>query len=145
MAALSIPYYPIDDLLDNKVGEKTDPINPNHYKTESGVDCIDIAELFPYSLGNAIKYAWRAGKKDNLEQDLKKCEWYLNRALLNGEDSLFLNNSSNILRAKRLFNKLSETDLPKLNNIIVSRILDGQLYYALSHIDDWLVESSNET
>ena len=33
------------------------PINPNHYKTQSGVSCIDIAELFPYSLGNAIKYA----------------------------------------------------------------------------------------
>lgn len=62
-----------------------DPINPNHYKTSS-VECIEIAELFPYTLGNAIKYAWRAGLKDNLIQDLNKCLWYLNRALDNGDD-----------------------------------------------------------
>ena len=37
------------------------PINPNHYKTPSGVSCIDIAELFPYSLGNAIKYGRKEG------------------------------------------------------------------------------------
>lgn len=62
-----------------------DPINPNHYKTNN-VECIEIAELFPYTLGNAIKYAWRAGLKDNLIQDLNKCLWYVNRALDNGDD-----------------------------------------------------------
>ena len=31
-----------------------DLINPNHYKTPSGVSCIDIAELFPYSLVSRI-------------------------------------------------------------------------------------------
>ncbi len=116
-----------------------DPINPIHYKTESGVQAIDIAELFPYSLGNAIKYAWRAGKKDDLKQDLEKCEWYLNRAMTNGEDSLFMSYHSSVLRARRLFAKLNKTDLPELNYELVSRILDGRLEYALTHIDDWLV------
>lgn len=64
-----------------------DPINPSHYKT-SGVECIEIAELFPYTLGNAIKYAWRAGLKDDLQQDLKKCSWYLNRAMANCDEFL---------------------------------------------------------
>ena len=121
------------------------PINPNHYKTQSGVECIDVAELFPYALGNSIKYAWRAGKKDNLKQDLEKCEWYLNRAMANGEDSLFMNYHSSVLKARRLFTKLNKADLPELNYELVSRILDGQLEYALTHIDDWLVGGDNET
>ena len=119
--------------------QSNDPINPIHYKTESGVQAIDIAELFPYSLGNAIKYAWRAGKKDNLKQDLEKCEWYLNRAMANGEDSLFMSYHASVLKARRLFVKLNKTDLPALNHELVSRILDGRLEYALTHIDDWLV------
>lgn len=148
----SVPYYPLDeeqvtvvcevnkDELDNgNLKETNDPINPNHYKTNSGVECIDVAELFPYALGNAIKYAWRAGKKDNLKQDLEKCEWYLNRALANGEDSLFMGYHSSVLKARRFFAKLNKTDLPELNYELVSRILDGRLEYALIHIDDWLV------
>lgn len=122
----------------NKVGTN-DPINPNHYKTQSGVECIGVAELFPYALGNAIKYAWRAGKKDDLKQDLEKCEWYLNRAMANGEDSLFMSYHSSVLKARRLFAKLNKADLPELNYELVSRILDGRLEYALTHIDDWLV------
>ena len=139
----SVPYYPLDGeeqvTVVGKVGENNDPINPNHYKTQSGVECIDVAELFPYSLGNAIKYAWRAGKKDNLKQDLEKCEWYLNRAMANGEDSLFMSYHSSVLKARRLFAKLNKTDLPELNYELVSRILDGRLEYALTHIDDWFV------
>lgn len=126
------------------------PINPNHYKTQSGVSCIDIAELFPYSLGNAIKYAWRAGKKGGtandlngrayfLKQDLGKCEWYLNRAIENGEDYLFIGYNLGVLKARRLFAKLNKADLPELNYELVSRILDGRLEYALIHIDDWPV------
>lgn len=65
--------------------KSNDPINPNHYKTNS-IECIEIAELFPYTLGNAIKYAWRAGLKDDLIQDLNKCLWYLDRAIANGDD-----------------------------------------------------------
>lgn len=30
---------------------------------------------------NAFKYNWRAGKKDNVIQDLKKAGWYLNKAI----------------------------------------------------------------
>lgn len=56
-----------------------DPINPSHYKS-TGVECIEVAEAFPYSIGNAIKYAWRAGLKDDLLQDLLKCQWYIERA-----------------------------------------------------------------
>lgn len=63
-----------------------DPINPNQYKTNSGIECIDIAQHFPYTLGNAIKYAWRAGQKDDLIQDLEKSLWYMNKTLEEGYD-----------------------------------------------------------
>lgn len=149
----SVPYYPLDGEEQVTVigSVDNDPISPNHYKTQSGVQAIDIAELFPYSLGNAIKYAWRAGKKGGtandlngreyfLKQDLGKCEWYLNRAIENGEDSLFMGYHLSVLKARRLFAKLNKADLPELNYELVSRILDGRLEYALIHIDDWLVE-----
>jgi hypothetical protein len=31
--------------------------------------------------GNAIKYLWRAGKKDDILQDIRKALWYLNRLI----------------------------------------------------------------
>jgi len=37
--------------------------------------------------GNAIKYIWRAGEKDDEIQDLKKARWYIDREIqrLGGE------------------------------------------------------------
>lgn len=60
-----------------------DPINPNHYKTKSGLEVIDIIEAFQldFKLGNAIKYILRAGKKDHIVQDLKKAIWYIERKI----------------------------------------------------------------
>lgn len=142
----SVPYYPLDgeeqvtvigkvnkDELDN------DPINPNHYKTDSGVQAIDIAELFPYSLGNAIKYAWRAGKKDNLKQDLEKCEWYLNRALANGEIIFLKPFTQATHKAWHKFKKVQD-ELPVRNAEVLSNILQGNLQAALNLVDSWITE-----
>ncbi len=43
-----------------------DPINPQHYKTESGLEAIDVIEGFGLNFhrGNAFKYLARAGRKD---------------------------------------------------------------------------------
>lgn len=61
-----------------------DKINPSHYKDgfpRKPVECIEVAEHLPFCLGNAIKYIWRAGKKDgeDLLTDLAKARWYLER------------------------------------------------------------------
>ncbi len=69
---------------------KNDPINPNHYKTNSGLEVIDVIEAFKlgFKLGNAIKYILRAGKKGSRVEDLKKAIWYIEREILkdsNGE------------------------------------------------------------
>ena len=61
-----------------------DPINPSHYQDtppNSGIrgECIDYAERLGFAAGNAFKYAWRAGRKGDMRQDLEKAAWYLRR------------------------------------------------------------------
>lgn len=60
----------------------TDSINPDHYKySESGVECIQVTEQMSFTLGNAVKYLWRVGHKDDLLTDLYKARWYLDREM----------------------------------------------------------------
>ena len=71
---------------------KTDSVNhPVHYNSLGAVcskcghpiECIDVTEHLGFSLGNAVKYLWRAGLKDGatMEEDLKKSLWYITRKL----------------------------------------------------------------
>jgi hypothetical protein len=56
--------------------------HPSHYTSHpSGVECIDIIEHFVTNIGNAVKYLWRAGMKDDLLQDLEKARWYVDREI----------------------------------------------------------------
>lgn len=59
-----------------------DTINPQHYKTASGTQVIDVTEELNFCRGNVVKYVSRAGKKGGPEteiEDLKKAMWYLKR------------------------------------------------------------------
>lgn len=62
-----------------------DPVNhPDHYTSHpSGVECIQIAEHMNFCLGNALKYIWRAGLKQEVDsvEDLRKAEWYIRREI----------------------------------------------------------------
>jgi hypothetical protein len=56
--------------------------HPPHYtNSPSGIECVEIAERLSFNLGNALKYIWRAGKKnpETLREDLQKALWYVNR------------------------------------------------------------------
>lgn len=56
--------------------------HPKHYNAHpSGIECIDVVEHMPFNLGNAVKYIWRAGLKDDAIEDLKKAAWYVNREI----------------------------------------------------------------
>lgn len=63
----------------------TDPVDhPSHYNQHpSGVECIDIVEHMTFNVGNAVKYVWRSGLKDDKTEieDLRKAAWYLNREI----------------------------------------------------------------
>lgn len=61
-----------------------DAVNhPAHYTEHpSGVECIVVTEHMNFCLGNAVKYIWRAGLKDNdAVEDLRKAVWYINREI----------------------------------------------------------------
>lgn len=63
-----------------------DPVNqPKHYTSDpSGIECIQITRHRNFNIGNAIKYLWRAGLKnegltglDKQVQDLEKAIFYI--------------------------------------------------------------------
>lgn len=63
----------------------SDPINPSHYSAPgvTGVELIDLIDHLPFARGNAIKYVFRAGKKDPSKEveDLKKALWLIQREI----------------------------------------------------------------
>lgn len=67
-----------------KVDNVSHPIYYNCHP--SGIECIDIARHYCFSIGNAFKYLWRAGLKGDANlsdkekeiEDLKKAIWYIN-------------------------------------------------------------------
>ena len=64
-----------------------DKVNsPNHYKI-GGIETIDFIEAknLDYLLGNVVKYISRAEYKDSKVENLKKAQWYMNRAVANLE------------------------------------------------------------
>lgn len=58
--------------------------HPSHY-TDGKIEVLDFIEAkkLSYHLGNVVKYICRAGKKseDTRLEDLKKAQFYLNRAI----------------------------------------------------------------
>lgn len=66
---------------------KKDNVNhPKHYISDpSGIECIDVTRHRNFNIGNAIKYLWRAGLKEDKDrkiidkqvEDLNKAVWYL--------------------------------------------------------------------
>lgn len=64
--------------------------HPKHYTSHpSGIECIQVTEHYNFNIGNAIKYLWRNGLKDEdgkelrekQIEDLKKAAWYINREI----------------------------------------------------------------
>lgn len=75
-------------LAKNEESTAGDMVNsPNHYNA-GGYECWDVMEavfgpeaVYHFSLCNAFKYLFRAGKKDDLVQDLRKAIVYLEKAI----------------------------------------------------------------
>lgn len=65
-----------------------DSVNhPKHYTSHpSGIECIQITEHLSFTIGNAIKYLWRADEKGGVE-DLQKAVWYINREISKREQA----------------------------------------------------------
>ena len=66
------------DIVENTEQRKETVKHPAHYnKLPSGIECIDVVEWFNFNKGNAIKYVWRAGHKNDEIEDLRKAIFYL--------------------------------------------------------------------
>lgn len=75
--------------------EQKDNINPDHYKNQTSLECIEAMEIIfgrdavmNFCRCNAWKYIWRWKNKNGTE-DLEKANWYLERAyeMLDGADA----------------------------------------------------------
>ena len=76
--------------LDRLVADELEKVNdsvyqPKHYELMDGIESIEVIacsltgdEWRGFCLGNALKYRLRVGKKDNIEQELKKADNYTN-------------------------------------------------------------------
>lgn len=81
-----MPHVYASNIIDAKdIEEKfhitVDQVNhPTHYTSDpSGVECIQITRHRNFNIGNAFKYLWRAGIKDDKKQieDLQKAIFYI--------------------------------------------------------------------
>lgn len=82
----AIKHY--KELAEKVRKRKMDNINhPQHY--EGSIECIDAMQesigvngVIYFCIGNAFKYIWRCRKKHETPvEDLKKCSWYINKAI----------------------------------------------------------------
>jgi hypothetical protein len=66
--------------------ENSSVIHPKHYGgKDNPYEAIKVIEAWDvgFNLGNTLKYISRAGKKDNIIQDLEKALFYLDREIQN--------------------------------------------------------------
>ena len=63
--------------------QANDPVNnPAHYNSnKSGIEAITFIEHMPANIANAMKYLYRAGKKDETIQEYRKAIWYTFREI----------------------------------------------------------------
>ena len=94
-----------------------DKINPEHYKSIKGLECIDCLEATVEGLvgveatdtGNIMKYLWRWKKKDGAN-DLRKIEWYVKHLIahVNGDEEKL--KTMNEIMLDQQFDELHDED-----------------------------------
>lgn len=116
-----------------------DAVNhPRHYNVHpSGIECIDIAELLTFNMGNCLKYCWRAGEKLDAAEDLKKARWYLDRELARHDDlsPAELGEEGEILKYTRLARRLTplQTHTDLASQVAVAMLLPMRIRHRTVH------------
>ena len=66
--------------------------SPPHYN-KSDIECIDAIKaalgdnFIHYLTGTSLKYLWRYRLKGKPQEDLRKCRWYIDRAIEEAGDN----------------------------------------------------------
>ena len=102
-----------------KVEGKKDNVNhPSHYESSCSLECIDVMEavfgdisVYDFCICNAFKYLWRY-KHKNGEEDIRKAEWYINRARkLSSEMDMFSDEIPEVVkRMEKLLDQVREKE-----------------------------------
>jgi hypothetical protein len=75
------PGFADSQILDFRTNAQNDMVqHPPHYTSHpSGVEAIEVTRHMNFNLGNAMKYLWRAGLKDQSKtiEDLQKAVFYI--------------------------------------------------------------------
>jgi hypothetical protein len=108
----------------------TDMVNsPPHYlQHPSGLECIEITRLMPFTTGNAVKYLWRMTHKNGVE-DARKARWYLMDHLSHGMASHPPH------KAKGLLEAAVAADTNPWRQQLLDDIAHGHLEEAIEMID----------
>lgn len=64
--------------------------HPSHYSEGRNYEPIDVIDDWglDFCLGNVVKYISRAGRKDDILQDLRKAEYYLHYKIKQLEEKI---------------------------------------------------------
>jgi len=85
MKGLDISAISKSKEISSKEPEESSVSHPKHYGGNTTYEAIKVIEAWDldFSLGNAIKYISRAGKKDPSKEveDLEKAVWYIKRKI----------------------------------------------------------------
>jgi hypothetical protein len=104
-----------------KINKEVDMVShPPHYNGHaSGIECIEMTRCMYPDLANAFKYVFRAGKKGDILEDLKKALWYLNDELDRGGSIIvrFVDEESRI-KFKDNLNKITFHSINGINDIL---------------------------
>tara|TARA_R110000744_G_scaffold185124_2_gene304536 strand:+ start:829 stop:1122 length:294 start_codon:yes stop_codon:yes gene_type:complete len=92
-------------------------VNPKHYKSDKGLECIDCIEGVVQDLtgieatdtGNIMKYLWRWKNKDGVN-DLKKAQWYINHLIAHLENDVEALKTMNEIILDKQFDELHDED-----------------------------------
>ena len=107
--------------------------HPDHYMNASGVECIDIVKHMKFCSGNAMKYIYRLGNKDEAAQEIKKAIFYLGVASAEEET----NDYTKAPNIKSLFDKVSEVQ-PREIKAAMLMIYDESYISAISYLEEYL-------
>lgn len=115
---------------------EVDMVNhPPHYSGHpSGIECIEIVRGMSFDAGNAVKYIYRAARK-NGRQDIEKARWYLLDAIEHGEP-VYVGATPWQWDARLRVVARHETDPMRIR--FFARVRTGDLDSALTAVDEML-------
>ena len=110
--------------------------NPAHYKSHpSGIECIQVLYPLYYGAGNAIKYLWRLGMKDEDLQEISKAMWYVMHSM-----DADMNYFDNPFASRVAYSMWQDAEPEGYRKWAIQFIYMGDYTNAMKVIKDWYAD-----